>query len=302
MPRWLIAAILAVLSWGVWAILSRFIGETISAAQSQALSTLGLLPVMIALSCSKKLTTTATGERRKGIIAGFAAGLCGCLGNISYYHALNMGEKASTVIPLTAMYPLVTIVLAMILLRERINPVQCVGIVLSLAAIYLFNITSVKGVFSAWLVYALLPILFWGVAGLLQKVSTNHISGEFSTLWFHAAFLPVALVILLVQPLQGQLAPRIWVLVTALGLFFSLGNLAILAAFASGGKASIVAPLTALYPAVSIPLAIAFFSEKIGVREGSAIAIALLSVAALAWERPPRMILSEEKAFNEIHR
>ena len=72
MPRWLMAAVLAVLSWGVWAILSRFIGETITAAQSQALSTLGLLPVMIALSCSKKLTTTATGARRKGIIAGFA--------------------------------------------------------------------------------------------------------------------------------------------------------------------------------------------------------------------------------------
>jgi uncharacterized membrane protein len=300
MPRWLIASILAVLSWGVWAIMSRFIGETITAAQSQALSTLGLLPVMIALGCSNKLT--ATGNRRKGIVTGFVAGLSGCAGNIAYYSALNMGEKASTVIPLTAMYPLVTIVLAMILLRERINPIQSVGIFLSLTAIYLFNITSVKGIFSSWLVYALLPILFWGVAGLLQKISTNHISGELSTLWFHVAFLPVAVVILFLQPLQNQPAGRIWVLVTALGLFFSLGNLAILAAFASGGKASIVAPLTALYPVVSIPLAIAFFSEKIGVREACAIAIALLSVVALAWERPPKTILNEEKTLNEIHR
>ncbi len=299
MPRWLIAAILAVLSWGVWAILSRFTGDAITAAQSQALSTLGLLPVMIALSCSRRLT--ATGNRRRGILTGLAAGLCGCAGNIAYYHALNMGEKASTVIPLTAMYPLVTIVLAMALLRERINSIQTLGLGLSLIAIYLFNITSVEGVFSVWLLFAFLPVLFWGLAGLLQKVSTNHISGELSTLWFHAAFLPVALVILLVQPLHSPPQAKIWIFVTALGLFFSLGNLAILAAFAHGGKASIVAPLTALYPAVSIPLAIVLFSEKIGVREAAAIFIALLSVVALAWERPPKSPVSEQKALNEIH-
>jgi uncharacterized membrane protein len=299
MPRWLIAAILAVLSWGVWAILSRFIGEAITAAQSQALSTLGLLPVMIVLAGSRRLT--ATGHRRRGLLTAFAAGICGCAGNIAYYQALNMGEKASTVIPLTALYPLVTIALAVVLLRERINRVQLIGIVFSLTAIYLFNITSVQGVFSRWILFALLPILFWGLAGLLQKISTNHISGELSTLWFHAAFLPVALVILIMQPLQAQPTPRIWMLVTTLGLFFSLGNLAILAAFASGGKASIVAPLTALYPAVSIPLAIVFFSEKIGLREAAAIFIALLSVVALAWERPPKGVANEHKTLNEIH-
>jgi uncharacterized membrane protein len=299
MPRWLLYAILAVLSWGVWAILSRFIGDNLSPMQSQALSTLGILPVMIALACSRRLTSS--GNRRRGIVAAFLAGLLGCGGNIAYYYVLNMGEKASTVIPLTALYPLITIVLAVLLLRERINLVQGAGIGLSLAAIYLFNITSVKGVFSGWMVYALVPILFWGVAGLVQKISTNHVSGELSTLWFHAAFLPVAVVLMIAQPLQAQPAFRNWMFVILLGLFFSLGNLAILAAFASGGKASIVAPLTALYPVVSIPLAILFFSEKIGPRESAAIVLALGSVAALAWERPPKTILTTEKSLNEIH-
>ena len=72
----------------------------------------------------------------------------------------------------------------------------------------------------------------------------------------------------------------------ALGLFFSLGNFAILLAFASAGKASIIAPLAGLYPLVSVPIAILFLGEKIGLRETAGIALALASVAALSFEKP----------------
>jgi len=36
----------AMLSWGVWAVLSNLPGDAITAGQSQALSTLGLLPML----------------------------------------------------------------------------------------------------------------------------------------------------------------------------------------------------------------------------------------------------------------
>ena len=182
MPRWLVLTCLAVFLWGLWAIISKLIGESVTAAQSQALSTLGLIPVMIALGRSKHLT--AAGHRRRGILNAFLAGALTCAGNIAYYHALNVGGKASTVVPLTALYPLVTIVLAVVFLRERLNPVQQGGIGLSLGAIYLLNVGSLAGVMNSWLIYALLPIGLWGVSGLLQKISTNDISGELSALWF----------------------------------------------------------------------------------------------------------------------
>jgi uncharacterized membrane protein len=284
MPRWFLLTILAVLCWGLWAVMSKLIGESVTAAQSQALSTLGLIPAMLALGCSKKLT--ATGHRRRGILNAFLAGALTCAGNVAYYHALNVGGKASTVVPLTALYPLVTIVLAVLLLRERLNTVQLGGIVLSLVAIYFFNVASVEGVMNPWLMFALLPIGLWGVSGLLQKVSTNDISGELSALWFLAAFVPVSVVLLVLQPLTGPIAFKTWLLVTALGLFFSLGNYAILLAFASAGKASIIAPLASLYPLVSVPIAIVFLGEKITARETIGIIVALLSVMALAWEKP----------------
>jgi drug/metabolite transporter (DMT)-like permease len=285
MPRWLLWSLVALLSWGVWAILSKLIGDALSAAHSQALSTVGLVPVMIALGFSGRLS--ATGNRLRGTLCAIAAGVLGCAGNIAYYHALNRGGKAATVVPLTALYPLVTIALAVVLLKEKLNRIQIIGALLSLTAIYLFNVSSAEGLLSSGLVHALAPIAFWGVAGLLQKACTNHLSGELSTLWFLAAFIPVAAFILWRESLPPLLAPRVWFLVIVLGLFLALGNFALLAACASAGKASIVVPLTALYPAVSVPIAILFLGEKIGLRETVGIFLALASVLALSHESPP---------------
>src|SRR2546428_7488251 len=65
MPRWLLWSFGAVLCWGLWAVISKLIGDALTAAQSQALSTLGLVPVVIALVVSK--TLTASGGRRPGL-------------------------------------------------------------------------------------------------------------------------------------------------------------------------------------------------------------------------------------------
>jgi uncharacterized membrane protein len=284
MPRWLLWSLLAVLCWGLWAVISKLIGDALTAAQSQALSTLGLVPVMLGLGFSRRLAVT--GRRCPGIMSGLASGILACGGNVAYYHALNSGAKAATVVPLTALYPLLTIALAVLLLREKLNRVQAAGVLLSLAAIYLFNVSSAEGIISTGLGYALLPIAFWGVAGFLQKISTNHLSGELSSLWFLAAFIPVAGVILWREPLTTEVPPKVWVLAAALGLFFALGNFALLEACASEGKASVVVPLTALYPVVSVPIAILFFGERIAVRETIGIVLALVSVVALSCEKP----------------
>jgi uncharacterized membrane protein len=286
MRPWLLWTLIAVVCWGVWALLAKLIGDALTPVQQQTLSTLGLLPVMAALACSKKLA--ATGNRRRGALFAVGAGLLTCLGNIAYYDVLNRGAKAATVIPLTALYPLVTVLLAVLLLKERLNRIQLVGVGLSFAAIYLFNVQQDSGFFSAWLLVALVPIALWGVSGLLQKLSTNHVSGELSALWFLAAFLPVAVVLLAQQPLPSAIAPRTWLLVVLLGFAFAFGNFALLAAFAADGRASIIAPLAGLYPLVSMPVAIVALHERIGWREGCGIALALASVAALACETPPK--------------
>jgi transporter family protein len=278
--RWFLWTLLAVFCWGIWALVARLIGDGLTASHSQALSTIGILPVLVLLLRSVK---SETKTRTRGMALGLVAGLFTCIGNVAYYYVLNSG-KAATIVSLTALYPVVTVLLAFIFLRERLNKIQIGGVVLSFAAIYFFNVQREHGFFSPWLLAALIPILFWGVSGLTQKISTNHVSAELSTLCFLAAFVPVAVLILIREPLGGSLPARIWWLAAALGFSFALGNFALLQAFASNGKASIVAPLAGLYPLVSVPVAMVAFKEKLGVREGLGITTALAAIIALSME------------------
>jgi drug/metabolite transporter (DMT)-like permease len=280
---WLLWSVLTILSWGVWAIIGKLIDPAISAAQSQALSTVGLLPILIPLARARP---ARGGLKMRGAVLALGAGILTCIGNAVYYHLLALGAKAATVVPLTAMYPLVTIVLAVLLLGERLNAWQLGGMALSLGAIYLFNIADSTGMLSSNLAIALLPLVFWGVAGLLQKIATNHISGESAALWFLASFVPVGAILLASEGLPAAVSGRSWVWLLMLGFFFALGNLALLKAFASGGKASIIAPLAALYPAVSIPLAITLLGERVGAREAVGILLALAAVVGLSRETP----------------
>lgn len=270
---------LTLLSWGVWAILGRFGDNLVTPAQSQAISTIGLAPILATLLWMRPQGTSP--NRRRGIILAFAAGAISSLGNIAYYTALASG-KAATVVPLTALFPMVTILLAVPILGERITLVQFAGLLLSLGAILLFSPPGAAGPFSGWMVVALLPILLWGVTLLLQKLATDHVSAVESTIWFSVAFIPLALLIVWLDPIPKGLPLRTWAICAALGFTLELGNLMIMAALASGGKASIVAPLTGLYPAVSIPLAIIFLGESLTFRESAGIALALTAVVLLS--------------------
>ena len=69
-------------------------------------------------------------------------------------------------------------------------------------------------------------------------------------------------------------------------LLFALGNLTLIYAYGTGGKAAIVTPLASLYSLVTIPLAVVLLHERISGREGLGIALAILAAVALAWESP----------------
>jgi drug/metabolite transporter (DMT)-like permease len=283
MPVWVFWTLLTLLSWGLWAVIGKRIGESISPAQSQVLSTLGMIPVIVALAWTQPAVLSSD---RRGILLALAAGVISCLGNIPFYYLLNRGPNAAAVVSLTALAPLVTVLLAVPVLGERLNRIQLVGIALSLAAIYLFNISSDdskgKPLVSRWLLLALVPIGLWGLTGLLQKVSTEYISGQTAGLCFLVAFIPMAGLILLREPLPKTISNGTWLLTAALGFTLALGNYTVLLAFASEGKASIVAPLSGLYPLVSIPVAVLWLGERVGRREWLAIGLALVAVVALS--------------------
>src|SRR5262249_11986125 len=152
--------------------------EIESPAQSQVISTIGIIPVALALWFIKDLPTN--GNRLRGMLIAFGSGLVSCLGNIAFFAVFRQGAKAAAVIPVTDFYPAVTVVLAIVLLGERLNRWQAMGIALSLAAIYLFRVPGDTSFLSRWLLLALIPILLWGICGWMQKLSTSDVSGQAS--------------------------------------------------------------------------------------------------------------------------
>jgi drug/metabolite transporter (DMT)-like permease len=283
-PRWVIYTLLTLLAWGVWAVVFRLLDDTLSSAQSQALSTVGLLPVLLALFAVKE--TPVVENRRRGVLVALASGVVSCLGNIFYIEVLR-GGHAATAIPLTSLYSLVTVLLAVPLLGERLNRVQVLGIAASLAAIYLFNVRDERELGPGRVVESLATIGLWGLAGFLQKVATNDISGRLSAIWFLIGFVPVGGWIIAREPLPASVSPQVWLLAAAFGFMLALGNLTILLAYASGGKASIVTPLAGLYFLVSLPIAIFGLGDRIVPRETLAVALAVVAVLALSMESSP---------------
>jgi len=146
------------------------------------------------------------------------------------------------------------------------------------------------------------PIGLWGVAGLVMKVATDDVSAELATFWFLAAFIPLGAVLVATAPMSRSLAPRDMLMAAVLGTSYGLGNLALLAAYRSGGRASIVTPLTGLYPIVTIPLAVLLFGETLGARETAGIALALAAGVALSYEpqKEPSTPLGERRPVTEI--
>jgi bacterial/archaeal transporter family protein len=138
MPRWLAFSLLTILVWGAWGAVSKVASEGVDANTNQVFFTFGLLP-LIALVWKSSRNRGGGAGRRVGIGWAFATGILGGTGNIAFFRALVRGGKASIVSPVTALFPLVTVILAVTFLHERLGTAQKAGLALALVAIYLLS-------------------------------------------------------------------------------------------------------------------------------------------------------------------
>lgn len=141
-----------------------------------------------------------------------------------------------------------------------------------------------------WLIYAVVALSLWGVTGLTQKLSTNHVSAELSFISYSIAFVPIAGFIVWTQQLDWHIPAAGWSLAILGGALNGFGVLTSFAAYRSGGKASVVTPLVALFPVVTVVLAMLLLRERLSIREAVGVIVALAGAAALSYEgpRPPQ--------------
>lgn len=283
MPRWVPPALAALVLFGIWSVLFKTL--SLGAAQAQALSVLGELPVIAWLA---RRTSLRARRREWGALAtAVAAGLLAGGGNLALYRAMSDGAAAVAIVPLTNLYPVVTVLLAPWLLGERPTAVQALGVLLALGALGFFAAGEGADAGGALSPVALLPVAFWGVSAVLHKRAAERLAPERATLWLLVAALPLALGLWAMEPFDPRVPARDLTGVVALGACLALGNLALTTAYRRGGRASAVTPLAGLYPLVAVPLAVLLLGERVRATTGVGIALALVAIVALLHERGP---------------
>lgn len=122
--------------WGPYALLSKLGSNEISAAGMQVLNALGSIPVVLVVLARGGFKLE---KSRKGIIYGLTAGVLSAAGNMGFFAAFRSGGNASVVTTATGMYPVVTVLLALAFLRERLTRVQVLGLGFATAAFFIFS-------------------------------------------------------------------------------------------------------------------------------------------------------------------
>ncbi len=123
--------------WGVAAIFDKLaLGKTapLTGLMVRQFILTGLLLFLGLITGS--LTNMATLEGRTILLFGLS-GICGgALGLWTYYHALRLGG-ASLVVPISATYPLITVLLSWLILQEGLTWSRVIGTVFIVVGIWL---------------------------------------------------------------------------------------------------------------------------------------------------------------------
>lgn len=130
MNHWMLYAAVAIVLWGVNGLFMKLGTNRVSARSMVIWVTVGFLVLLPLLWKESTLAGLSTSVISVGLIAGMVNGL----GNWAVFACLERGAKASVAIPLTALYPLCTVILATIFLKERPSALQWLGIALAVAA------------------------------------------------------------------------------------------------------------------------------------------------------------------------
>lgn len=292
---WFVYAIAAGILWGAWGIVAKFISEDVNPFMNHFLFSIGMvltLPFVIR-KCERSEFNV------KGMVWGCIAASFAVAGNVAVFYAFTKGGHASIVIPVTNLYPLITILIAFVAFKEKMNLVNVLGIIVSIPAIImlsgetmLFTDTHLffKSIgLNAWFLFSIAALFCWGLFSAAQKVTTNHISAEWSYAVFILTSVAIAIVFLATEKIEFTFSSDTFVLGTLAGIFNGLGVLASFSAYRAEGKASAVTTVAGtLQPVFTIVLALLILNERFSLVEFFAILLAISGSLLLSYEKKPK--------------
>jgi transporter family protein len=132
---WILPAATAFLCWGVWAFLPKITVRYIDPRSAVIFAALGGL--LVALVSLATLDFRPQADWR-GVSLAVLTGVLGVAGGLAYLVAMRHGQVV-LIATVTALYPLLAIILAQLFLAETLGVRQWLGVALGLVAIALIS-------------------------------------------------------------------------------------------------------------------------------------------------------------------
>ena len=210
----------------------------------------------------------------------------GLVGLLLFYKALALGPIA-IVSPIGAAYVMVTVLLVVVFLGERLNPAQTIAIGVTTIGIIATG-TDGRSLGAAlsrpkpgvWL--AILAMLAFGGWAALMAYATREHDGLAMILMQRIVSVTasVAILVALRRPLAGRIGVATLGIVVGSGLFDTLANVFYVLGV-QGGYASIVATGSGVYPIIPALLAITVLGERLAPNQYVGVLVLLAGLVAL---------------------
>lgn len=198
----------------------------------------------------------------QNIFQGSMVGLLGAGGQLILFQALRIGP-AYILFPLIALFPLLTILLSVVFLRENCSRRQWWGIGVALLAAFFLAFQPGQNKQAqgyTWLIMAMLVFVMWATQGFVMKFANNGMKAE--SIFFYMTAASVLLVPVAIS-ITDFSRPVNWGwkgfgLAVPIHLLNAIGALMLVYALRYG-KAIIVIPLTSLSSVITVILSLIIY-------------------------------------------
>lgn len=246
---------------------------------------------------------------RRSVILGCSAGFLGAIGQLVLFFTLRIAP-AYLVFPILSLTPVVTILLAVLFLKESTGLMGWLGIGIAVLAIFLLSyIPEGSGNTTGylWIVFTIIPLVVWGAQGFVMRFANEKMKAE--SIFFYMAVSSVALIPVALwitdfsKPINYS-----WkgpYLAAAIQILNAFGALCLVYAFRYG-KAIIIAPMTtALSPVLTVIISLIIYAVKPPPLIVTGIVLAIVSALLMGnaeskMERKSDIKIAEPAMINDV--
>jgi len=200
-----------------------------------------------------------------------------------FLYALSKG-KVALVGTVVSIYPLWTIILSHFILSEAINSIQKICILLIITGSVIISLpekfSNLKKYNYQWIVWGFAASILIGTGDFLSKFAITKIGVYNYTFYLSISYNFMSILNYLMDKKSRKLPSRNYkkYISTIVGAAISLtGSFLFLLAF-NFGKASLVTPVSSIYPALTVILAMKFLKEKLIKRQLAAVGLTVVGL------------------------